>query len=143
MILKSSSIEEHPLKQLDRWVWRSWNASSPTGGRSAAVNWTELTCKPARARLRDLQGVLEQGSSCAHSKAATFCANLLALYPALWLFTTIEGVEPTNNHAERVLRLGVLWCKNDNRTTVLSRSCLAALHPLGVGLPASSSFSSW
>ena len=61
---------------------------------------------------RELQGVLEQGHSCADSKAATFCANLLALYPALWLFTTMEGVEPTNNHAERILRLGVLWRKN-------------------------------
>jgi transposase len=62
--------------------------------------------------VRELQGVLEQGRSCADTKAATFCANLLALYPALWLFTTVEGVEPTNNHAERILRLGVLWRKN-------------------------------
>ena len=61
---------------------------------------------------RELQGVLEQGCRCADSKAATFCANLLALYPALWLFTTMEGVEPTNNHAERILRSGVLWRKN-------------------------------
>jgi transposase len=61
---------------------------------------------------RELQGVLEQGCSCADSKAATFCANLLALYPALWLFASIEGVEPTNNHVERILRLGVLWRKN-------------------------------
>jgi transposase len=61
---------------------------------------------------RELQGVLEQGCSCADSKAATFCANVLAVYPALWLFTAIEGVEPTNNHAERILRLGVLWRKN-------------------------------
>jgi transposase len=61
---------------------------------------------------RELQGVLEQGRGCADSKAATFCVNLLALYPALWLFTAVEGVEPTNNHAERILRLGVLWRKN-------------------------------
>ena len=61
---------------------------------------------------RELQGVLERGRSCADPKAATFCTNLLALYPALWLFTTLEGVEPTNNHAERILRLGVLWRKN-------------------------------
>ena len=61
---------------------------------------------------RELQGILEQGRSCADSKAATFCGNVLALYPALWLFTSIEGVEPTNNHAERILRLGVLWRKN-------------------------------
>jgi transposase len=36
----------------------------------------------------------------------------VALYPALWLFAVVEGVEPTNNHAERVLRPGVLWRKN-------------------------------
>jgi transposase len=61
---------------------------------------------------RELQGILEQGRSCADTKAATFCANVLALYPALWLFTAIDGVEPTNNHAERILRMGVLWRKN-------------------------------
>jgi transposase len=76
----------------------------------------ELDRAALQARLdpiaRELQGALEQGHSCADSKAATFCANLLALYPALWLFTTMEGVEPTNNHAERILRLGVLWRKN-------------------------------
>jgi transposase len=76
----------------------------------------ELDRTALQARLdliaRELQSVLEQGRSCADSKAATFCANLLALYPALWLFTTMEGVEPTNNHAERILRLGVLWRKN-------------------------------
>jgi transposase len=56
----------------------------------------------------ELQRVLEQGCSCADSKAAAFCVNLLTLYPALWLFTMLKGVEPTNGHAERILRLGVL-----------------------------------
>ena len=41
-----------------------------------------------------------------------FCDNILTLYPALWLFAGMDGVEPTNNHAERVLRMGVLWRKN-------------------------------
>ena len=45
-------------------------------------------------------------------KAVAFCENVLVLYPALWLFAAVEGVEPTNNHAERLLRLGVLWRKN-------------------------------
>src|SRR5271157_5156228 len=76
----------------------------------------ELDRAGLQARLnpiaRELQGILEQGRTCADSKAATFCANLLALYPALWLFAAVEGVEPTNNHAERILRLGVLWRKN-------------------------------
>ncbi|MGA8351795.1 MAG: transposase [Isosphaeraceae bacterium] len=76
----------------------------------------ELDRAGLQARLnpiaRELQGILEQGRSCADSKAATFCVNLLAVYPALWLFAAVEGVEPTNNHAERILRLGVLWRKN-------------------------------
>jgi transposase len=61
---------------------------------------------------QELQAALEQGRACADQKAATFCANVSALYPALWLFATVEGVEPTNNHIERMLRPGVLWRKN-------------------------------
>jgi hypothetical protein len=44
-------------------------------------------------------------------KAARFCRNLLAVYPALWTFARVEGVEPTNNRAERTLRPAVLWRK--------------------------------
>jgi transposase len=62
--------------------------------------------------IQDLQAALERGRDCADGKAATFCTNVLALYPALWLFATVEGVEPTNNHIERILRSGVLWRKN-------------------------------
>jgi transposase len=40
---------------------------------------------------------------------AAFCANVLALAPALWTFAHAEGVEPTNNFAERLLRRTVLW----------------------------------
>jgi transposase len=61
---------------------------------------------------KDLHEALERGRGCADTKAATFCANLLALEPALWTFAAVEGVEPTNNHAERLLRSGVLWRKN-------------------------------
>jgi transposase len=32
--------------------------------------------------------------------------------PAVWRFVVTDGVEPTNNHAERLLRRGVLWRKN-------------------------------
>ncbi len=61
---------------------------------------------------RALDEALTLGQGCADSKVATFCANVQALGPALWTFAAQEGVEPTNNHAERVLRRGVLWRKN-------------------------------
>jgi len=60
----------------------------------------------------ELREALERGSGCADPKVSAFCDNLLTLYPALWLFAAIAGVEPTNNHAERILRMGVLWRKN-------------------------------
>ena len=58
-----------------------------------------------------LYGALEAGQSCPVPKAARFCRNLLEVYPALWTFARAEGVEPTNNHAERTLRPAVLWRK--------------------------------
>ena len=40
-----------------------------------------------------------------------FANNLLKVWPALWTFTTIAGVEPTNNPAERALRGPVIHRK--------------------------------
>jgi transposase len=37
--------------------------------------------------------------------------ELLAHWPALWTFVYVEGLEPTNNRAERALRPAVLWRK--------------------------------
>jgi transposase len=73
----------------------------------------------ARARFRrlamslreDVVTVLEQGSVCACPKTAATCRELLAVEEALWTFVRVEGVEPTNNHIERMLRLAVLWRK--------------------------------
>jgi transposase len=59
-----------------------------------------------------LHNQLRRGCACADAAAAAFCANLLTLEPALWTFVDREGVEPTNNHVERMLRSGVLWRKN-------------------------------
>lgn len=40
-----------------------------------------------------------------------FANNLLKIWPALWTFATTEGVEPTNNPAERALRAPVIHRK--------------------------------
>jgi transposase len=55
-----------------------------------------------------LRELLQRGSRCRCTKTARFCANLLELEPALWTFVRAEGVEPTNNAAERALRPAVL-----------------------------------
>ena len=77
------------------------------GGGSRAQLQREL--EPLRAAMREWLGA---GTRCRDSKTGTFCQNLLDLEPALWMFLTEKNVEPTNNHAERVLRKGVLWRKN-------------------------------
>jgi transposase len=52
---------------------------------------------------------LERGSGCACTKTAATCAELLRLWDCLWTFTRVDGVEPTNNAAERALRHAVIW----------------------------------
>jgi transposase len=52
---------------------------------------------------------LERGAACACPKTAATCAELLRLWDCLWTFTRVEGVDPTNNAAERALRHAVIW----------------------------------
>jgi transposase len=55
---------------------------------------------------------LQRGRDGPDKKTKRFCNRLLKVYDALWTFVTKEGVEPTNNHAERMVRPAVLWRKN-------------------------------
>jgi len=59
-----------------------------------------------RPAFRD---VLERGAVSGCAKTEAVCTNLLSLEPALWTFVRVEGVEPTNNAAERAVRPAVLW----------------------------------
>lgn len=54
---------------------------------------------------------LEWGAQSACSKTAATCKELLAREAALWTFVRVEGIDPTNNAAERSLRGAVLWRK--------------------------------
>lgn len=58
---------------------------------------------------RRLGKALVEGGWGDDARVAKFCENILMLEPALWTFVTKEGVEPTNNHMERLLRRAVLW----------------------------------
>jgi transposase len=52
---------------------------------------------------------LRRGLACGHARTAATCRELLAGEAHLWTFVRAEGVEPTNNHAERALRHGVIY----------------------------------
>jgi transposase len=70
-----------------------------------------------RERLRELIAPLErrfektllEGAFGDDPRVAKFCENLINLESALWTFAKVEGVEPTNNFMERLVRLAVLW----------------------------------
>jgi len=59
----------------------------------------------------EMAAVLEEAITGADAKAAGVCWELRKLWPALWTFALVPGVEPTNNAAERALRPAVLWRK--------------------------------
>ena len=62
--------------------------------------------QPIRARVESL---LLRGDFNARTKG--FCKELWKYRERLWVFVEVEGVEPTNNAAERSLRHAVIWRK--------------------------------
>lgn len=59
---------------------------------------------------------LEDGEACGCPKTAATCRDLIAHERKLWTFVWREGIEPTNNAAERALRHAVLWRKGSGGT---------------------------
>jgi transposase len=68
-----------------------------------------------RVRMRPIRRhvarLLKAGQTCGMAKTEGVCREILKVYDALWTFVRVEGVEPTNNAAERAIRPGVLWRK--------------------------------
>jgi transposase len=61
---------------------------------------------------RELKALLHRGSKGKrHKLVRGFSKNLLKVWPALWTFVEQDGVEPTNNAAERALRGPVIHRK--------------------------------
>lgn len=55
---------------------------------------------------------LENGAGLGVRGVSGSCTDIIEHRQALWTFVHTEGVEPTNNHAERELRAFVLWRKS-------------------------------
>ena len=88
--------------------------TSSTPGSSSSKT---VTGPALRRRIKPLQAKLRAELEHASRKSARtkyhrqFARNLLKRWPALWTFTHTDGVEPTNNHAERGLRGAVIYRK--------------------------------
>ena len=60
---------------------------------------------------RSVGRLLRKAVVCGDAKVAGMAKEILTHEPALWTFVYAEGVEPTNNRAERALRNAVIWRK--------------------------------
>ncbi len=63
---------------------------------------------PVRAQV---EALLQRAVAATLPHVSGSCEDILEHRAALWTFVDQEGVEPTNNHAERELRAFVLWRK--------------------------------
>lgn len=68
-----------------------------------------------RSKMSELRGhvrrTLERGSVVGCARTAGACQEILKREPSLWTFARVEGIDPTNNAAERALRHAVQWRK--------------------------------
>ncbi len=83
--------------------------------RDGTMARATLRLKVAMMRLSFREG-LRRGLGCGSPKTAATCRELLAGEKHLWTFVRVEGVEPTNNDAERALRHGVIYRKTSGGT---------------------------
>lgn len=135
------AVKDAPVLWVDETGWRCAGASRTLWGaiteglaeqgrfgeegleicRELFCAWDAFTVHGDRERLaheiaplkRRLQALLEphRVKSARNRRFRIFARNLLKLWPALWTFTEIEEVEPTNNRAERGLRGAVIYRK--------------------------------
>lgn len=67
--------------------------------------------KEAQRIRKSVRQALEFALTGDDKKSRGMAAEILSIEPALWTFVRVEGIEPTNNHAERCIRPAVLWRK--------------------------------
>ena len=70
----------------------------------------------------DVRLTLEKGARSRSAPARALCGDLLGRWDSLWTFCRADGVEPTNNAAERALRGAVLWRKRSQGTRTAAGS---------------------
>ena len=96
---------EAGLDLCERVFW-AWEIFGHTGDRRAL----KLTVRQLQREFKPI--IARYSSKRARNKYCRGMArNLLKAWPALWTFAAHDGVEPTNNHAERSLRGAVIYRK--------------------------------
>jgi transposase len=93
------------LLRAHRKLFRLWHRA-----RDGNIGRAELKLATLPVRRRIL-ALLEEGTGLQSPKVRGMCREILKLQEALFTFLDHEGVEPTNNAAERAVRFAVLMRK--------------------------------
>ena len=92
--------------QIAHELFAAWSAYQADGDRARL----QAQIAPLQEKLRALlEHAARKSTRTKYHRA--FARNLLKRWPGLWTFTHTDGVEPTNNHAERGLRGAVIYRK--------------------------------
>lgn len=96
---------EAGLKICEQLFW-AWEVFQHTGDRA------DLRLA-IRALRREFKPILRtySGKAPRYKYCRGMARNLLKIWAALWTFESVNGVQPTNNHAERSLRGAVIFRK--------------------------------
>jgi len=102
-------LGRYALDEVDA-VFAQWHAF-----RAGALNRAGLQAavRPVQARLRTW---ITWGIAAGGKKLSGFFKQVEKHWESLWVFATTEGVAPTNNQSERLLREGVRWRKTSYGT---------------------------
>src|SRR3954452_19787626 len=95
-------IGERLLEQSHR-LFHDWHRV-----RDGTLGWEAFGRRMTRLR-REVRRALEEGSRCGCARTSAICFEILKVEEGLWTFARVEGIEPTNNAAERALRHAVIW----------------------------------
>ena len=99
------------LREAERKLFAAWHrVRDGTLKRSSfRVYAGRIRCAVERLLAEGAAYEVRRGDTSARAGTARTCRELWKVEAALWLFVRIEGVEPTNNAAERAIRPAVLW----------------------------------
>lgn len=95
----------HDLMRQEKLLFEYWREYKE-GTRS----WRGFQLKVAPIR-KEVHGLLLRGIYSGDSRLAGICQTLFDQEEWLWTFTRVQGIEPTNNSAERALRPAVIQRK--------------------------------
>jgi transposase len=85
------------------WAWEVFTHTHDRHELKSTIRSLQRTYKPI---IRSFAAKRARNKRC-----RGMARNLLKAWPALWTFAAHNGVEPTNNHAERALRGAVIYRK--------------------------------